>query len=67
MKKEIVEKKVGYTVADMIADLSGLDPGAAVGSVLQCGSIVLSGMVTGVEESNGAIIVKSNDVSIKTV
>lgn len=67
MKKEVEEKKVGYTVADLIAELGNVDPGASVGSVLQCGSVVLSGMVYGIEESNSAIIVKSKDVSIKTV
>lgn len=68
MKKEVVEeKKVGYTVADMIADLSIVDPAMQIGSVLQCGSVVLSGVVFGIEESNGTIFVKSKDISIKSV
>lgn len=69
MRKENVveEKRVGYTVADMIADLSIVDPAMQIGSVLQCGSVVLSGAVYGIEESDGKIIVKSKDVSIKTV
>ena len=69
MRKENVveEKKVGYTVADLVAELGKLNQDAPIGSVLQCGSIVLSGVVYGIEEEKGSIIVKSKDVSIKTV